>query len=92
MTARAIAAGWLVLGVAIWNGFFDLHVDRGAHEYLQQQIAFETGRGPEPTMDEVMRQAARDGAVISSVWAMLVVGGGLGTLWWCRRLLTVKKD
>ena len=79
-----IAGLWLVLGLAIWNGFFDLYVSRGAREYLQKQLEFETGRGPAVSMDEVMGAAQRDGVVMSTVWAMLVVGGGLGTLWWGR--------
>jgi hypothetical protein len=79
---RLIAALWVVLGVAIWNAFFDLYVSRGAREYLQKQLEYETGRGPQPSMDEVMRRSRRDGLVMSSVWAGLVVAGGLGTLRW----------
>jgi hypothetical protein len=82
---RVVAALWLVLGLAIWNAFFDLYVSRGAREYLQKQLEFETGRGPQPSMDEVMRQSTRDGLVMSSVWAGLVAGGGLGTLAWAGR-------
>ena len=82
MAPRLVAALWIVLGVAIWNAFFDLYVSRGAREYLQKQLEYETGRGPQPSMDAVMRQSTRDGLVMSSVWAGLVVAGGLGTLRW----------
>ena len=39
VTCRALAAVlWLVLGVAVWNGFFDLYVSRGAREYGQLRV------------------------------------------------------
>ena len=85
MGPRLLAAIWIVLAVGIWNAFFDLYVSRGAREYLQKQLEYETGRGPAPSMDAVMRAATRDGLVMSSVWAGLVVCGGLGTLWWAGR-------
>jgi hypothetical protein len=85
VSRRLIAALWVVLGLAIWNGFFDLYVSRGAREYLQKQLEFETGRGPEPAMQTVMGQARRDGLIMSSLWAALVVGGGLSTLRWAAR-------
>ena len=72
---------WLVLGAAIWNGFFDLYVSRGAREYGQLRVEHELGRGPEPDMKEVMGRAQRDGAVAASLWAVLVIAAGAGTLW-----------
>jgi hypothetical protein len=85
VSTRAAAGLWLALGVAIWCGFFDLYVSRGAREYLQLQAEYELGRGPEPAMAEVMARARRDGLVASSVWAGLVVAAGWGTLWGARR-------
>ena len=81
MARRLAAALWLALGVAIWNGFFDLYVSRGAREYGQLRVEHELGRGPEPDMKDVMGRAKRDGVVAASIWSVLVVGGGLGTLW-----------
>ena len=72
---------WLVLGAAIWNGFFDLYVSRGAREYGQLRVEHELGRGPEPDMKEVMGRAQRDGAVAASLWAVLVIAAGAGPLW-----------
>jgi hypothetical protein len=85
MSVRAIAALWLVLGVAIWNGFFDLYVSRGAREYLQRQAEYQLGHGQEPSMTEVMARARREGLVMSSVWSGIVVVAGWGTLWGARR-------
>jgi hypothetical protein len=82
VTVRIAALLWLLLGVGIWNGFFDLYVSRGAREYLQRKLEYETGRGPEPSMHAVMGAARRDGLVMASIWSVLVVGGGWVTLWW----------
>jgi hypothetical protein len=70
---------WLVLGAAVWNGFFDLYVSRGAREYGQLRVEHEVGRGPEPDMKEVMGRARRDGAVAATLWAVFVVAAGAGT-------------
>jgi hypothetical protein len=80
VSRRFLAAIWLVVGVAIFNAFFDLYVSRGAREYLQKRAEYELRGGPEPDMEMVMAQANRDGWVMSSVWAALVVATGLATL------------
>jgi len=85
VSARVAAALWLVLGVAVWNGFFDLYVSRGAREYGQLRVEHELGRGPDPDMQDVMARAVRDGVWGSSAWAGLVVGAGWATLWAIRR-------
>jgi hypothetical protein len=79
--ARVAAGLWLLVGVVVWNGFFDLYVSRGATEYLRRQAEFELGRGPEPSMAQVMREASRDGAEAAALWAALIVAGGWLTLW-----------
>jgi len=76
---------WLALGVAIWNGFFDLYVSRGAREYGQLRVEFELGRGPDPDMTGVLVNAQRDGVRAATLWAALVTGAGLATLYWARR-------
>jgi hypothetical protein len=80
-----VAALWLVLGVAVWNGFFDLYVSRGAREYGQLRVEYELGRGTDPDMMHVMARATRDGARAATVWAALVLAGGWATLWIARR-------
>jgi hypothetical protein len=75
-----LAAMWLVVGVVIWNAFFDLYVSRGAREYLQKRAEYELRGGPEPVMDAVMAQSTRDGWVMSSLWTGLVVGAAWVTL------------
>lgn len=80
MRRTALVARWLAVGVAVWNGFFDVYVSRGVHEYLQAQAEFELGQGPEPSMTEVMARAKRTGVLAASVWATLIVACGWATI------------
>ena len=85
MRLRVLAGLWLLGGLAVWNGFFDLYVSRGAREYGQKQAEFELGLGPAVSMTKIMGDAKRDGLVMSSIWATGVVAAGLGTMWAVRR-------
>jgi hypothetical protein len=76
-----VAVLWLALGVAVWNGFFDLYVSRGAREYGQLRVEHEFRNGPDPDMQAVMARAQRDGVQGATIWAALVVAAGWGTIW-----------
>ena len=85
MTSRVVAVLWLALGVAVWNGFFDLYVSRGAREYGQLRVEHEFRNGPDPDMLAVMARAQRDGVRGATIWAGLVVAAGWGTIWVVQR-------
>ena len=77
MTRRAAAiAIWVIVTAAVWMGFFELYVSRGAREYLQLKAEAELGRAAQPSMNEVMGRARADGALMASVWAGIVLAGG----------------
>ena len=80
MTARIAAVLWLVVGIAVWNGFYDLYVSRGARLYLQLQAESELGRVPPPVMAEVMAESTHAGLVAASLWAGLVTASGWVTI------------
>jgi hypothetical protein len=80
VSPRVLAVLWLVLGIAIWNGFNDIYVSRGAHEFAKLRLEHELGRGPEADMAEVMSRAKQDGVIAGSIWAGLVVVAGWGTI------------
>jgi len=82
---RALAGLWLVVGVVLWNAFFDLYIARGAQQYLQAKAEYDLGVGPPIEMHVKMREVRRHGALMSSVWAGLVVACGWGTIWLMRR-------
>ena len=79
MRARVFIAIWTAIGAAVWSGFFDLYVSRGATHYLQLQAEHELGRGPEPSMSAIMGDAKRLGLIAASLWAAVVVAGGWTT-------------
>jgi len=85
VSLRVVALLWLALGVAVWNGFFDLYVSRGAREYNQLRVEHELAREPEPDMTAVMTRAQRDGVEAATLWAALVTASGWATLWIARR-------
>ena len=85
MRTRLIAGLWALVGLAVWNGFFDLYVSRGAREYGQKQAEYELGQGPPVSMVTIMHDAKHDGLVWSSAWTLLVVGAGWSTIWASRR-------
>jgi hypothetical protein len=81
VSRRTIAILWIVVGIALWNGFFDLYVSRGAREFLQLRAEFDLGRGPEPAMADVMGRARRLGLIAATLWSTAVVGFGWFTVW-----------
>ena len=80
MRTRVLAGLWLVAGVAIWNGFVDLYVSRGAREYGQKQAEADLGLGPKVSMTVVMANATHDGVVAGSLWATGIVALGWATI------------
>ena len=80
MTRRTLAALWLVAGLALWNGIFDLYVSRGAREYLQLRAESELGLVPQPSMAVVMARAERMGLIAATLWAGAVVACGWITI------------
>jgi hypothetical protein len=85
VNARVATTLWLLLGVAVWCGFFDLYISRGAREYLQLVAESELGRRPTPSMAEVMSRAKRAGVIAATGWAIVIVGAGWATVRATRR-------
>ena len=82
MRRRALAALWLLVGAAVWLGFFDLYVSRGAREYGQLHAEYELHMtNIEPAMAAVMAGAKHDGVVAASLWAGAIVACGWFTIW-----------
>lgn len=81
MSAKALMLMWLIVGVLVWNGVFDLYVEQGAREYLQIIAEVKAGYGTERTIDDVMTWWQRRGAAAASGWTILVTGAGFVTIW-----------
>ena len=85
MRLRALAGLWLLVGLVIWNAFFDLYIARGAQQYLQAKAEYDLGLGPPVEIDGMMARTRRHGALMSTLWATLVVGAGWATIGIARR-------
>ena len=81
MRLRALAALWILVGIVIWNAFFDLYIARGAQQYLQAKAEYDLGLGPSVEMDVMMARTRRHGVLMSTLWASAVVGAGWATIW-----------
>ena len=81
MSRHILAVLWLALGVAVWCGFFDLYISRGARLYGQLHAEYELHMArDEPSMVAIMDEAKHAGLVAATAWAALVTLGGWATI------------
>ena len=71
---------WFGIAVVVWNGLYDLLLNRAAKDYLFRAALHDAGRGPFVSLSEMMRVAVRDAALISTLWAGLLLLAGLWTI------------
>ena len=77
---KVAVAGWAVLGVALWNGVYDMVLGQGIKEYLFRSTLHEAGRAPLVSIGAVLDPFIFDALWISTFWASLVVLAGLLTI------------
>ena len=77
---RIGAALWIVVGIVVWNGIYDLLLNRAVNEFLFRTAQHEAGRGPEVEMSAIMGVAIADAVWIATIWACAIVLAGLLTL------------
>ena len=71
---------WIGMAVVVWNGLYDLLLNRAAKDYLFRAALHDAGRGPFVSLGEMMHVAVRDAALISTLWAGIILLAGLGTV------------
>jgi hypothetical protein len=76
---------WVVLGIALWNGIYDMMLAEGIKEYLFRSALHEAGRGPRMGMATVLDGAIFKAVWVSTFWASLVMLAGLVTIRSMRR-------
>lgn len=84
MRARWLAVGWVCVAGAVWSGFYDLLISRGAKDYLLREAQARLGDGPPASMPAIMAQTQHDAAITASVWAALIVLAGWASIWLAR--------
>lgn len=71
---------WIVVGVIVWNGIFEMRVIRGVKEYLFRAALFDAGRGPLTPIAQVMDPAIHDALWIATLWASALMLAGMITI------------
>jgi hypothetical protein len=89
---RLIIWIWVILAVVVWNGLYDLLLNRSAKDYLLRAALHDAGRGPSVTISHAMHVAVRDAIWISTMWAGLILLAGLVTLRIAKNAKTAKID
>jgi hypothetical protein len=82
---RFLVGLWLVLGIALWNGVYDMTLGVGIKEYLFRSALHEAGRAPRVGVATVLDRYVFDAVWVSTFWASLVVLAGLLTIRLSRR-------
>ena len=82
---RALVGLWVVLGVALWNGVYDMTLGEGIKEYLFRSALHEAGRGPQLSIATVLDPFIFDAVWVSTFWASVVLLAGLVTIRVARR-------
>jgi hypothetical protein len=70
---RIAVALWIVLGVMLWNGIFEMLVVRGVKEYLFRAALFDAGRGPQIPIAEVMDPAIYNATWVATLWTSVIL-------------------
>ena len=71
---------WIAIAVVVWNGLYDLLLNRAAKDYLFRAALYEAGRGPSVSLSDMMYIAVRDAALLSTLWAGILLAAGLWTV------------
>jgi hypothetical protein len=70
---RIAVAIWIVLGIALWNGVFEMMVVRGVKEYLFRAALYDAGRGPMMSIPQVMDPAVYNATWVATLWTSIIV-------------------
>jgi hypothetical protein len=73
-------AGWLILGILLWNGIYDMVLGQGLREYLFRAALHDAGRGPNMSIASVVDPYITDAVWIATFWSLLVVLAGMLTI------------
>lgn len=71
---------WIVLGIALWNGIFEMMVVRGVKEYLFQAALHEAGRRPFTRIGDVMDPTIYHATWVATLWTSIVLLAALLTI------------
>ena len=82
---RRLVLLWLVVGLVLWNGIYDMTLGDGIKEYLFRSVLHEAGRGPRMSVATVLDPFVFDAVWVATFWASIVTLAGLVTIRIMRR-------
>ncbi len=82
---RRLALLWLIVGLVLWNGVYDMTLGEGIKEYLFRSALHEAGRGPRVSIAGVLDPFVFDAVWVATFWACIVTLAGLVTIRVMRR-------
>ena len=82
---RRLVLLWLVVGLVLWNGIYDMTLGEGIKEYLFRSVLHEAGRGPRMSVATVLDPFVFDAVWVATFWASIVTLAGLVTIRIMRR-------
>ena len=77
---RWLVGLWVVLGIVLWNGIYDMVLGEGIKEYLFRSALHEAGRAPRPSLAVVLDGTIFKALWISTLWSSVVLLAGLLTI------------
>ena len=77
---RRLTLLWLVVGLVLWNGVYDMTLGEGIKEYLFRSVLHEAGRGPRVSAAGVLDPFVFDAVWVATFWASIVTLAGLVTI------------
>jgi hypothetical protein len=77
---RLAIALWIAMAVVVWNGLYDLRITLGVRDYLMKQALHDAGRGSAVTISEAMHETVRDAVLVATLWGVIILGAGLGSV------------
>lgn len=77
---RMAVALWVIVGIVVWNGVYDLMVGQGIKEYLFREALYQAGRGPHISIGSVMDPFVFDAVWVSTLWASVIMLAGFFTI------------
>jgi hypothetical protein len=77
-----MAAGWAIVGIALWNALFEMMVVRGVKDYLLRAELALAGSGARTAISDVMDPAIRHAARVATIWTAVVWAAAALTIYY----------
>ncbi|HEY7497669.1 MAG TPA: hypothetical protein VH740_04120 [Vicinamibacterales bacterium] len=85
---RFAVAFWVMAAIVVWNGLYDLLLDRNTQTYLFEAAIHQAGLGPPVDLTAAMDYSVAQAVWLSTLWACALLVAALATI----RFFRLKAD